>query len=74
MSNMSKKPTVKIMINVYNTDCGQQIYKVCDAYDHDSAPDCCMGSGWYTNQYAIDDDIENWKKDYNIIIDEDYRN
>ncbi len=62
------------MIDVYNTDCGDQIYKVCDAYDYDSIPDCCMGSGWYTNRYAIDDDIENWKKNYNIIIDKDYRN
>lgn len=67
------KETIKIMIDVYDTDCGDRMYRVCDGSDYNIPADCCMGSGWYINQYAIDDDIENWKKDYNIIITKDYR-
>ena len=68
-----KKETIYIMIDKYPTDDGGEMYRVVDFYNQDSAPECSMGSGWYVSGYEIDNDIEDWKEDYNIIIQEDYR-
>ena len=70
---MGKKETIYIMIDKYDTDDGGEIFRVVDYYDKDSAPPCSYGSGGYSNEYQIDDDINGWKEDYNIIIKEDYR-
>ena len=68
-----KKENIYIMIDKYPTDDGGEMYRVVDAYHTDYAPECSMGNGWYLSEYAIDDDIEEWKKSYDIIIIKDYR-
>ena len=68
-----KKETLDIIIDKYPTDDGGEMYRVVDAYHTDSAPECTMGGGWYISEYAIDDDIEKWEEEYNIVIKADYR-
>ena len=70
---MKTKEKIRIGINKYDADDGGQFYRVCDGYDWDSPAKCSFGGGWYLNEYAIDDDIALWEKDYEIEIVEDYR-
>ena len=72
MKNVIKEK-IHIIIDVYPTDDGGEMYWVVDYYNTDSAPECTMGGGWYLSEYAIDDDIKGWKKSYDIIIIKDYR-
>ncbi len=68
-----KKEKIRIMIDKYDSEDGNQFYRVCDGNDYNLAADCCSGGGWYLDQYQIDYDIQEWEKEYNIEIVEDYR-
>ena len=72
MEDKKGKETIYLMIDVYITDDGQDIFKIEDYYTHET-PECTYGNGWYVNEYNLDDDIEIWKKEYNIIIKKDWR-
>ena len=51
----------------------EKIYRVCAGDDWDSPADCCSGGGWYLDEYQIDEDIAEWRKEYDIEIVKDYR-
>ena len=71
--NTEKKETIKIIIDKYDADCGSQFLRVADAIDYNSPGDCCRGAGFYLDEYSLEDDLEQWKKEYNLIIEKDYR-
>lgn len=76
-----KKEKEKIVIDVYYDEVGESFYRVFLYEDSDSAieqeigsighmPNCCQ-SGWFVNDYDLDEWLEENKDD--IIITEDYR-
>tara|TARA_R100000458_G_C8071608_1_gene110156 strand:- start:9 stop:218 length:210 start_codon:yes stop_codon:yes gene_type:complete len=67
------KEKIKVIINVYNTEEGYQIYKVEQANGSGYQADCCGDSGFFWNSSTVDEYMDDWREHYDIEIVEDYR-
>ena len=67
------KEKIQVIINVYDTEEGHQIYKVEEANGSGYQPECCGASGFFWSEYSIDEYIDDWREHYDIEIVKDYR-
>ena len=69
----NKKEKIYLIIDVMHTDDShQEIYIVKDYYT-DGPPECTAGTGYYLDEYRLEEDLEHWEENYNIEIKEEYR-
>jgi hypothetical protein len=68
----NKKESIFIEIDVMYTDDGHAIYMVKDYY-RDCPPDCTHGIGYYLDDCVLEEDLDEWREEYDIVIKKDYR-
>ena len=68
----NKKEKIYLIIDMMHTDDGHAIYMVKDYYEK-GTPECTAGTGYYMDEYRLEEDLEHWEENYNIEIKEDYR-
>ena len=70
---MKKKKKIWISIDKYYAECGNQFYRIIESEDWDTPAEFCGGNGYYLDEYAIDEAIDNAREQYDITILNDYR-